>query len=125
MARTKQELAKDTLRKLGVLDALHDPSSEDSVFVETRYDDKHAELKDKGLVYWPNTSRTAQEIPNVIYDAMCNVMAEAVASTFGVSIPSLSDDSGRPVSCGTKGLRDLRRHMAKGPSGAPTQATYY
>lgn len=125
MARAKSDLATDALRKLGVLAATETAPAEDSSLVEARYDDKLEELRDKGLVYWPNTSRTTAEIPSVVFGAMVNIMVEDVATYFGAKIPEITDDSGRVVSCGTKGLRDLRRHMAKGPSGEPTEATYY
>ncbi len=125
MARSKSDLSTDALRKLGVLDSLHSPSAEDAALVEARYDDKLEELRDKGLVYWPNTSRATDEIPNVVFGAMVNIMCEEVAPAFGSPVPTVTDDSGRPVSCGTKGMRDLRRHLAKGPSGEPTRAVYF
>lgn len=124
MARSKSDLATDVLRKLGVLDALHSASAEDAAHVEARYDDKLEELRDQGLVYWSHTSRTSEDIPNAIFGALVNIMAEDQAAYYGVEIPAVSDNA-RPVSCGTKGLRDLRRHMAKGPSGSPTRTVYY
>lgn len=125
MARTKQQLAKDVLQELGILDALHDPSAEDGALVEARYDDKLAWLKDRGLAYWPNTSRTAQEIPSEVFSALVNIMAEDVAGKFGVPIPTKLDEHGRQFSCGTVGLRSLRVHIAKPASGEPTRAVYY
>lgn len=125
MARTKAALSKDVLRKLGILSGYEDASAEDAALVEARYDDKLEELRDKGLVYWSHTSRTSEDIPNVIYDAIVNVMCEAVAPYYGVTVPALTDDQGRPVSIGTKGLRDLRAHIAKQASGEPTRAVYF
>lgn len=125
MARTKLALVEDALRKLGVLDALHTASAVDSALAEARYDDRLAELKDKGLAYWPNTGRDVSEIPNVVFGPMVNILSEDLAAYYGTTPPTVTDDSGRAVSCGTKGMRDLRRHMAKGPSGEPTYATYY
>jgi hypothetical protein len=125
MARTKTDLSTDTLRKLGVLDALHSPSSEDAAIVEARYDDMHESLKDQGLVYWPNTDRSTAEIPSVVFGAVVDIMAENVALHFGVEIPTVTDAHGRPVSIGTRGTRNLRVHMAKGPSGAPVYTEYY
>lgn len=125
MARTRQDLSTDVLRKLGILSALETASAEDSSLVEARYTDKIEELRDKGIVYWPNTTRTTEEIPSAVFGALVNLMCEDVASHFGAQIPTLTDDNGQQVSCGTKGMRDLRRHMAKGPSGEPTEATFY
>lgn len=125
MARTKADLSTDVLRELGILDALHTPTAEDSVLIEARYDDKIEVLRDLGLAYWPNTSRTVQEIPAVVFSALVCIMAEEVAGKFGVGVPRKTDEAGREMTCGTKGMRDLRRHMAKGPSGEPTRAVYY
>jgi hypothetical protein len=125
MARSKSEVATDTLRKLGILSAVDTPSAEDSSFVEARYDDKLDELRDKGLVYWTHTSRTSADIPNSVFAAIVNIMVEELATHYRAAIPTVTDDHGRPVSIGTKGMRDLRRHMAKGPSGEPTRALYY
>lgn len=126
MAKTKQELAIDVLRLgLGVIDALHSPSAEDAALVEDSYDHKLAELRDKGLAYWPNTSRTAEEIPDAVYGALVDIMTEDVAGAFGVKLDPAFDDFGRAVSVGTKGLRNLRAHMRKQASGEPTRAVYY
>lgn len=124
-AKTKVQLVGDVLLKLGILDAVSTASAEDSAFVETRYDDKLAELRDKGLCYWPNTGRTTQEIPQAIYLALVDIMCEDVAPAFGVTTKPEVDDYNRPVTVGTKGMRNLRRHMAKQPSGEPTRATYF
>ncbi len=126
MPQTKQQLATDVLRLgLGVIDALSDPSAEDSALVESAYDTKRSELIDKGLAYWPNTGRDVDEIPDAIFGALVDIMSEDVASAFGMPIPGAFDDYGRQVSCGTKGLRNLRAHMAKRPSGESTRATYF
>lgn len=125
MARSKAALAQDALRKLGILSGYEDASAEDAVLVEARYDDKLEELRDKGLVYWSHTSRTSEDVPNIVYDAMVNIMCEAVAPYFAVQVPMMTDDIGRPVSIGTKGIRDLRAHIAKQPSGEPTRAVYF
>ena len=125
MARSKAALATDVLRKLGYVAAVDTPSAEDSSLVEARYDDKLDELRDKGLVYWSHTNRTSEDIPSAVFGALVNIMAEEVAAHFGAQVPTVTDDNGQPVACGTKGLRDLRRHMAKGPSGNVTRATYY
>lgn len=125
MARSKADATKDTLRKLGVLDILDDPAAEQAALVEARYDDKLEELRDRGLVYWSHDTRTSEDIPNVVFGAIVNIMCEEMAAAFGVQIPTVMDERGQPVSCGTKGMRDLRRHMAKGPSGNATRADYF
>jgi len=125
-AKTKQDLATDVLRVgLGVIDALHSPSAEDSALIEGQYDHKLAELRDDGLVYWPNTGRDVSEIPEAIFGALVDIMTEDVANAFGKETPSAFDDYGRQVSCGTRGLRKLRAHISKRRSGEPTKAVYY
>lgn len=126
MAKTKVELAKEVLRQLGVLDALATASAEDSAYVEDAYDHKLSELRDMGLAYWPSTGRAVEEIPDAVFGALTDILTEDCAATFGKQLgPATDIYSGRQVSVGTKGMRSLRRHMAKGPSGEPTRATFY
>lgn len=124
-SKSKAELATDVLRKLTVVDALETPSAQDSAYVEDQYDHKYAELRDKGLAYWTNTDRSTEEIPLVVFGALVDIMCEDVAGAFGLKTPSDTDDVGRQVSCGTKGLRNLRAHVAKRPSGESTKAVYF
>jgi hypothetical protein len=124
--KTKQELARDVLRQLGVLDALHTPAAEDSAYIEDAYDHKLSELRDKGLAYWPNTTRTAEEIPEAVYGALVDIMSDDCAGTFGITPEQVIDyDTNRPCSVGARGMRNLRRHMMKRPSGEPTRAVYF
>ncbi len=125
MAYSKANLARDVLRKLGITGLTDDPSGEDGALVEARYDDKLEELRDQGLCYWSHSTRTSADIPPVVYGAVVNIMCEEIAPHYGKAPPVIGDGSGQPVTSGIKGLRDLRRHVAKGPSGEPTRATYY
>jgi hypothetical protein len=125
MARSKADLSSAVLVELGVLDALHSASAEDAALVEARYDDKLEELRDKGLVYWTHTSRTSEDIPSAVFRAITLIMAAEVAASFGQPQPTVVDDNNQPVSAAVKGIRELRRHMAKGPSGEPTRAVFY
>lgn len=123
--KTKAQLATDVLRKLGVLDALETASAQDAALVEGRYDVKLFELRDMGLAYWPNTGRLVEEIPDAVHLALVSIMADEVASEFGIPLATETDHHGRPVSRATKGMRALRVHMAKPASGEPTRAIYY
>ena len=126
MARTKADLATAALRKLRVISAQETPRAADSEIVENAYADRLEVWREDGLVYWPNTTRTTAEIPAVVFDALANILAEQMAGEFGKEIPTLTDPhNGRQMSCGTKGMRELKRHLAKGPSGEPARATYY
>jgi hypothetical protein len=125
MARSKADLATATLQLIGVLDATEAPSAEDSAYVEARYDDLRDELVDKGLAYWPSTTRTTAEIPAVVFSAAAMILAGRCAPTFQVAEPVVTDDDGKQMPASAKGWRDLRRHLAKPASGQPTRATYY
>jgi hypothetical protein len=124
-AKTKAELSDDVQRTLGLVAATETPVAADSSYIEDQYDHKLAELRDQGLAYWPNTSRTTAEIPSSIYGALVDIMCDDVASAFGAKSPTTFDAYGRQTSCGTAGLRTLRMHMMKRPSGEPTKATYF
>ena len=124
-AKSKADLSDDVQRKLNLVAATETPPAADSAYIEDQYDHKLSELRDQGLAYWPNTSRTADEIPAAVYGALVDIMCDDVATAFGKDAPKDFDAYGRQVSCGTKGLRTLRMHMAKRPSGEPAKATYY
>lgn len=125
-AKTRQELARDVLRQLGVVDALETPPAEHSAYVEDAYGHKLAELRDKALCYWPNTSRSSAEIPEAIYGALVDIMADDCADAFGVKTePVIDADTNKPMSLGARGMRNLRRHISKRPSGEPTRAVYF
>lgn len=123
--KTKYELATDVMRQLALIDALHSPSAEDAAYIEGQYDDKYAELQDKGLAYWPNTGRVVEEIPHAVFAALSNIMADMVAPAYGVDLAPVMLEDRRQVSVGVAGMRDLRRHIAKQPSGEPTKAVYF
>ena len=125
MARSKADLATHVLQFLGVLDAAASPSAEDSAYVEARYDDLREELVDKGLAYWPSTTRTTAEIPAVVFSAASMILAGRCAPTFQVAERVVTDDDGKQMPASAKGWRDLRRHLAKPASGQPTRATFY
>lgn len=125
MARSKADLATAVLQLLGVLDATESPSAEDGAYVEARYDDLREELIDKGQAYWPSTTRTTAEIPAVVFSAMTMILAGRCAPTFQMPEPAVTDDDGKQMPASAKGWRDLRRHLAKPASGAPTRATYF
>jgi hypothetical protein len=93
---------------------------EDLLHCNGRYDEKMAELQDKGLVYWDPAA-----IPFVVFRAVTLIMIGAVAPAFQIPEPSFQDDDGKTVSASMKGLQDLRRHLARRPSGAAVVVDYY
>jgi len=117
VARTKAALATATLQLLKVVGADGSTDSADSAYVEARYDELREELQDKGLAYWPNTTRVAQEIPGVVFQALTMMLAGRIAAAFGKDEPAVTDDDGPPLPASAKGWRDIKRHMAKRTAG--------
>lgn len=120
MAKTQLDLVTMALRKLNVVDATESPSAEDDAFADSVYETKRAELIDKGLCYW-----AANSIPDVVFLAMVNILAGELATAFGITVPTEMDDNGQAVAINVRGLRDLRRHMAKREADEPTKAVYF
>jgi hypothetical protein len=125
MARTKADLATEALRLLREIGADESPSAADGSEAENAYDDLRSELIDKGLAYWPSTTRTTAEIPAVVFRPVAMILAARLAPKYGKPEPVVADDDGKQVPMVAKGFRDLRRHLAKPASGLPTPATYF
>jgi hypothetical protein len=122
MALTKRQLAIRVLRQgLPVADALTDPSSEDTSFVEGVYDTKLAVWRDLGLVYWPNTDATTSEIPDVVVDALVALLANACGRPFGVDVGSPVQQMATEEAL----LMPLRRHIAKQSAGESVEIEYF
>jgi hypothetical protein len=75
---TRAEAIKQALENLRVIDAISNPSAEDTVTVGKRLDQVRAELSEIGLVWW-----TFDAIPDAVAGAFCELVAEASQSTFG------------------------------------------
>ena len=125
MARTRREMATAVLQQLRLVTTGLPAAAEDIRTIIDQYEDVYAELVDRGLCYWPNSSDTAEEIPNVVFRAVVNILTGEVADVFGKEEPMTTDDGYEPVSARVKGFRDLRRHMAKRPSGEATPFSSY
>lgn len=116
MARTKTELSTAVMRKIGLVEALESPSSEDANYIWGEYDDKLSELKDDGLVYWTNTNATTSEIPNAVFPALVKIMGAEVMPAFGL-----------PLDAGllNEGMMQLRKHISKQSSGEIVETEYF
>jgi hypothetical protein len=122
--RSVHDLATAVMRRLAAIDQNEQPSAAERAQLVALYDDKYAELSSDGedLVYWENSGDTdAEEIPNEVFGALTRIMAEEFAPTIGQAIPSEQEESGAPLSIGVKGMRMLRRHVARQASGVPTK----
>lgn len=120
MTRTTQELATETMRLLGLLEAQEEASSEDAAHITRAYEDKFIELQHREIAYWTSTA-----IPKLVFRSVARIIAEEVASSFGKEVPTEFVDGGRAVSMGEKGMHDLKRIVSRERSGLPTVAQYF
>lgn len=100
-------------------------SAEDFEFVSETYSDLLSYLRDRGLAYWTDTGADVAEIPRPVFSAVTSLLAAEIADAFGKEAPTAADDDGRVVPGSTKAMRDLRRHIAKKPSGEATVFSRY
>jgi hypothetical protein len=121
MTTSIAELAADVLgTRLGIVDINKSPTSAQRARVERLYDQKFAEMSSQDRVYWPH-----DEIPDLIAGALSRIIAEEMCPGLGMPVPAEADEDGQVVSIGTKGTRMLQRLLARDPTGAPTQASYF
>lgn len=124
--KTKREIVTGALQSIGVCPVFQQsPSAEDFSFAAKTYDDLHAELKDKGLCYWANTGADVEEIPAALSQALQDIVGSMIAGPYGVPAPVSMDEDGRPASAYVTGMRRVRAHIAKKPSGEQTEFSLY
>ena len=115
--RTKAELSTDTLRQMGILNAIEDATAEDAALAEGVYDAKLAEWRRLGLVWWTNTNRNTAEIPDEVYGILGDLLENELNQPFGMS----GSPSGPQKREAEKVLLlDLRALNHKPPSGEAT-----
>lgn len=118
---TVATLATDALLRLGAIDERESASAQEQARVVTLYDLKIAELEIDDRVYW-----TSASIPPLVFGALSRIIAEELAPSLGMAVPSESDDtSNEKVSIGTKGQRMLARALARPKSGQRVMAEYF
>ncbi len=121
MTSTVADLATDVLGiRLGVVDIMKSPTAQQRARVERLYAQKYAELQQQDKVYWPS-----DEIPDLVMGALSRIIAEEMCSGLGIPVPTEMDESGQPVSIGTKGRFLLNRLLAQEATGLPTRAEYF
>lgn len=119
MPRTKAQLSRAVLQRL-VYSPDQEPSAADAATVEGRYDSKLLEWRGDGLVYWPNTTRDAEEIPDRLFAILTDLMVNEVRDDFKRDNPPEQQIAREQLI-----LRRLRAHMAKPPSGEATSFSSY
>ena len=123
--RTKRELVGAALGQLRIVGVGETPSAEDYAEVAGHYDDLVAELADVGLCYWPNTGNDIEEIPPAVFRALAAILTHDASDSFGKEPGEVQGDDGRMVSNRVYGLRQLRRHISRRPSGEATPFSSY
>lgn len=123
--KTKRQVSTAVARKLGIVDSLHSPSAADAAYIEGEYDDLYAMYADKETIYWPNTGRDVEEIPDVIFSALVDILCGNVNGAFAVEEPAVSDERGSRIPISTRGWRNLKKHISRQGSGLPTRARFF
>jgi len=118
--RTIEDLATETMRMLGLLEAQEEASTEDAAHISRAYEDKFTEWFLREIAYWP-----VEAIPTEVFRAVARLMADEVAASFGAKAPTEMDENGQTISMGVKGMRTLNRVNTRRRSGLPTAATFF
>lgn len=113
---TRQELVRDVLLELGVLDANEAPEAEDYVTTDDRCQQKLEELYEDGLIPFDLDA----EIPGRYHISIVRIVAETLYGQYGVTARAQEFRANAE-----EGVRQLRRLRSKPVSGNPTPATYY
>jgi hypothetical protein len=114
MAKTKAQLATSVLRKMRIVDAVENPSASDSELVETAYDAKTAAWRRLGYIWWPNTGRLVQEIPDEVFDVMVRLISNSVSDDYGMPRQATEEAAEKML------LREVRALNHKPDSGEST-----
>lgn len=122
---TKTQLSTAVLRRLKMIKANETPATKDAAYVWAAYDAIYARLTSRDMTYWSNTSASAQEIPKAVFFDMVRIVAAEMAPDFGVQLPAEEDEAGAMIAPGTLGMRNLRRHIGRAPTGLPARTEYF
>lgn len=114
---TEAELAVAVLERIGSKDIAQSSvgaTAQQSII--RAYRRKMATLRDDELAYWPNDA-----IPDEVFEAMMNIVAQMVAPGLGRPIPTEESEAGNVRQIGAIGMDQLRKHMRRRPTGLPTR----
>lgn len=121
--KTKNQLAVAVLQDIRVLAANESPTAADAALVEGAYDTKLAEWRRRGFVWWTNTNRSTQEIPDEVFPALVDLISNEVAGAFASAGAPRNAVEKRAIEAEL--LRSLRALNHKPPSGEPTSFSSY
>lgn len=116
MSRTLADLRNATLEKMGIVAAGETANADDATTVERIITDKHAELEDLSLVYWPTSA-----IPNAVFGSLTKIMAYECGAEFMLS----GNDIAALKTWNDEAMKALHRHIATKVSDAPVRANYF
>ena len=120
MPRSKAHLSTQTLRQMNVIAPDEEAAAHDAAYVEAAYDTKLREWRDDGLVYWTNTDRNTEEIPDIVFGILCDLMENEVRGSFKGDNPPHQRLAQEQLM-----LSRLRRQQSRRPSGEPTTFSSY
>lgn len=112
MAKTASDLAKQTLRELVKLDAIEEPSSEDSTYIQELSESYHETL----VAFKVNVTWDYESIPLKVFMPLAGVLADVAARSFGVSVNPIESD---------RRLSLLKQAAANPYLGTVTKAEYF
>lgn len=120
MPSSKAQLSRHILRQMNVIAPEEEPEAHDAAYVEDAYDRKLREWRDDGLVYWANTTRNTEEIPDQVFGILCDLMENEVRNSFKGDNPPVQRHAQELAI-----LSRLRRQQSKRSSGEPTTFSSY
>jgi len=118
--KTKAQLSAAVLEQMNEVGVGQSVDPDEAALIEERYDWKLAEWRDRGLVWWANTTRSAEEIPLQVFQPLVDLMENEVMHSFGRDNPMPQRKAMEEQL-----LVMLRRAKAPGRSGESTSFSVY
>ena len=113
MAKSKTDLAYEVLKILRIAPSTDTADAEDVDLIRDKYDRRLELWRDDGLIHWPNTDNTTEEIPDNVFDAVVMAMCGEVYTYFGIRELPMKKKFGRAMPIDEIGLKEMRQLMTK------------
>ena len=113
MAKSKTDLAHEVLKILRIAPSEEMAEPEDVELVRDKYDRRLELWRDDGLIHWPNTDNTTEEIPDNVFDSVAMALCGEVYSYFGIRELPVRKKFGRLMPIDEIGLKEMRQLMTK------------
>jgi hypothetical protein len=118
--RNEQDLAQRVMEILGMLEAQSELPAEEAALIKRVYATRYEEWFFRKIAFWP-----IDEIPAAAFESLAEMMTEAIAPSFGSSVPVIMDENGQQIAVSVRGLRNMRRIIQIEASGLPTTSNYF